>query len=64
MPACRGCRRPIRWEKTRTGKSMPLDREPRDDGNVVLRVLSAGAGVIAHVLRADEAEQFRQRRAS
>lgn len=55
MPTCRGCRAPIRWEKTKNGKGMPLDPEPRDDGSVVIRELAGGAVRIAHVLHADEA---------
>lgn len=79
MAVCRGCRQPIRWEKTANGKAMPLNPEPREDGTVVLR--GSQGVVIAHVLRNGEApfegenrfrvhwdgcpkaEQFRQRRA-
>lgn len=52
MPTCRSCRRPIVWEKTGSGKGIPLDPEATEDGNIVIR---GTAGVrIAHVLREGE----------
>jgi hypothetical protein len=36
VSACRSCRAPIRWERTKSGKAIPLDVEPNDGGNVVL----------------------------
>lgn len=33
---CSTCGAPIRWAKTAKGKPIPLDAEPRDDGNIVL----------------------------
>lgn len=34
---CRSCRADVRWVRnTKTGKAMPLDPDPVDDGNVVL----------------------------
>lgn len=33
---CRSCGAPIAWAETIAGKRMPLDPEPRDDGNVRL----------------------------
>ncbi len=32
---CRSCRQPVRWVETTTGRKMPLDPEPVEDGNVV-----------------------------
>lgn len=47
MPAvCRSCKAPIRWAKTESGKSMPLDIEPVADGNVVVDDIG-----VAHVLK-------------
>lgn len=33
----KACGAPIRWERTPGGKSSPLDAEPSERGNVVLR---------------------------
>lgn len=30
---CRSCHAAVIWAKTRAGKTMPLDHEPREDGN-------------------------------
>lgn len=35
MSACRSCGAPIEWCVTTKGRNMPLDPEPRDDGNLV-----------------------------
>jgi hypothetical protein len=32
---CRSCEKPVLWVKTVNGRPMPLDPEPRADGNVV-----------------------------
>lgn len=37
MSACRSCGAAIRWERTVAGKPIPLDPEPRDDGNLGIR---------------------------
>ncbi len=37
MSKCRSCRAPIRWVFTERGKKMPLDAEPTDEGDIVLR---------------------------
>lgn len=55
---CRSCRRPIRWERTVAGKSIPLDTFPNDAGNVILendhcRVLGPAA---ADAARAESAQ--------
>lgn len=35
--ACKSCSAPIEWVKyARTGKAMPLDLEPAEDGNLVV----------------------------
>lgn len=47
MSRCRAtdCQRPILWVRTATGKPMPLDPDPVDDGNVIV------VRGIAHVYR-------------
>ncbi len=34
---CGSCRAPIIWTVTHKRKRMPVDAEPREDGNIVLR---------------------------
>lgn len=34
---CRSCSAPIIWSVTHQGRRMPVDAEPRPDGNVTLR---------------------------
>lgn len=34
MSVCRSCGAPILWATTAAGKSMPLDPEPAENGNV------------------------------
>ncbi len=51
MATCRSCGATIQWVETVTGKKMPLDAEPHEDGNIAL--LPAGA----MVLTKDLAEQ-------
>lgn len=36
-PACRSCGAPIIWTRTAKGKAMPVDAEPRSDGEIALR---------------------------
>jgi hypothetical protein len=36
MSLCRSCDAPIKWAKTRAGKTIPVDAEPSADGNLVL----------------------------
>jgi hypothetical protein len=36
MSRCCSCDAPIRWAKTAAGKTIPIDAEPRRDGNVQL----------------------------
>lgn len=40
---CKSCGAPVRWVSTARGAAIPLDPEPRDDGNIIL------IGGIAHV---------------
>ncbi len=35
---CKDCGKPIRWYKTATGKSMPVNPDPVTDGNVVIEI--------------------------
>lgn len=41
MSACRSCGATVRWVKTTAGKTMPMDPEPRDDGNIELTGMTA-----------------------
>lgn len=34
LGTCASCAAPIYWVSTAAGKWMPIDRQPRDDGNV------------------------------
>lgn len=54
MSTCRSCGASIRWAITeRSGKRIPVDPDPVDDGNLVLR--DAGGGdVIASVVAPGE----------
>lgn len=45
---CKSCGTSIIWVRTTTGKSMPLDADPHEDGNVVL--MPAGAMVLTKEL--------------
>lgn len=36
MSNCNGCRAPVVWAVTPAGKSMPVDPDPTDNGNLVL----------------------------
>jgi hypothetical protein len=36
MGRCKSCAAPITWAKTRTGKSIPLDRDPVPHGNITI----------------------------
>lgn len=33
---CRTCKAPVRWVTTTSGRPMPIDPEPRADGNIML----------------------------
>lgn len=45
---CKRCHATIRWLRTENGRAMPVDADPDESGNVVLR------DGYAHVLRKDE----------
>jgi hypothetical protein len=49
IQACRSCNAPIIWASTGT-KTMPVDAEPTEEGNVELAPGSLGRGVVATVL--------------
>jgi hypothetical protein len=36
VSVCKSCSAPVRWVKTSTGKSMPIDSQPALNGNLVL----------------------------
>ena len=55
--ACRSCHAPIRWARTSSGKAIPLDPNPADDGNV--RLGWVGGEELALVLAAGELEAAR-----
>lgn len=53
MIPCRACRATVLWVRMPSGKVMPVDPEPDDDGNVA--AMRDGRGVwIGHVLAAGE----------
>ncbi len=54
-PHCRSCGAPIVWARTNSGKAMPVDAEPVEDGNVVLRT-GPDQSVTAYVLSKRDAE--------
>ena len=43
MSACRSCGRPVIWAVTPGGRSIPLDPDPTDDGNLTLDTSSLRA---------------------
>lgn len=50
--ACKSCGAPIRWVEMKSGKTMPLNIAPVDDGNVV--ILRDLAIVLSEGERAEE----------
>lgn len=58
MNHCTACGEPIRWERTRNGKPIPLDAHPTPDGNV-LRGKMAGQDC-AEVLSGGPLEDARE----
>lgn len=51
--ACRACRATVLWVRMPSGKLMPVDPVPDDEGNVA--AMRDGRGVwVGHVLKADE----------
>lgn len=59
MAECRSCGAPIRWVLTRTGKRIPLDRQPDPDRGNVRPVEQYEGEVRAHVLTTVDAEAAR-----
>jgi hypothetical protein len=51
---CRSCDAPLRWAKTPKGKRIPLDPDPRPDGNI--RLGFVGGEEMALVLSGAELE--------
>lgn len=45
MSSCRSCRAPIVWASTVNGRSMPVDRDPVPDGNLILTYPSPGSAL-------------------
>lgn len=70
---CKSCGAPIRWAKTPSGSSVPLDAEPVASGNVALRSdgiaiylkagepRPAGATFVSHFATCPDAKQHRKR---
>ncbi len=54
MARCRTCAREVLWALTEHGKAIPIDPDPRPDGNIVLRSVGGVDQRIAHVLAAAE----------
>lgn len=53
LSTCRSCNAPIRWAVTRTGRRMPLDRDPSPRGNA--RLLLDGTSQVLAGARLEEA---------
>lgn len=47
MGRCSSCKAPIRWVVTEAGKAMPVDYEPKADGNLVLSKSQDGKQLIS-----------------
>lgn len=70
---CRSCGAPVRWVPTEAGRSMPLDAEPSDRGNVELRAgvavvvdpdqptLTGEPRYVAHFSTCPDADRWRRR---
>lgn len=55
MSTCKSCLAPITWVRMLgTDKAMPVDREPHDEGTVVLTGGSRRGSPLARVVRSDE----------
>lgn len=70
MSSCRSCGAPIEWARTPKGKRIPLDVEPRPDGNLafVAGELVNAAGLppeverrVSHFATCPNAAQHRRR---
>ena len=74
---CRTCKAPMFWAKVAsTGKNIPIDAAPRDDGNVVLidhrtctvlgpdeAAASQGQKYVSHFMTCPDAKAWRRARA-
>lgn len=58
-PTCRSCQRPIRWVKTRNGKSMPVDDK-------IVTIITQNGDVMkgwqSHFVSCPASEQYRRHR--
>lgn len=67
---CRTCDAPIIWARTPGGKAIPVDSEPRPDGNLVLefngeegvtaRYVSEGGTHVSHFVTCPDADTHRK----
>jgi hypothetical protein len=72
MSTCKSCGAPVRWARTDAGKNIPIDPDPRPDGNIQLvdagthlaaRVGAAGSGShVAHFVTCPNANGHHQER--
>jgi hypothetical protein len=70
MSRCRSCNAEIIWARTESGKAMPLDAEPTEDGNVKivggfavvggLQLLDPGPRYTSHFATCPNAAQHRR----
>ena len=68
MSSCRTCRAPLVWAYTETGKRMPFDAHPAEDGSWVIRNGTAAYDPFArgpryrpHFATCPDADQHRRR---
>lgn len=45
VSSCRSCKGRIIWCETYTGKRIPVDRDPVDGGNILIREPSVGSDI-------------------
>jgi hypothetical protein len=69
MAACSSCGARIFWAKTEKGKSIPIDYDPRPDGNlwfycdvVYPRVMPGAMRFVAHFATCPNAKKHRKER--
>jgi hypothetical protein len=73
MAECRSCKAEITWARTRAGKAIPIDPDPRSDGNVVIEADGAavylgadstytGERFVSHWVTCPDAESWRKKR--
>lgn len=62
LPKCRSCGAPILWAKTAAGKPIPLNPDPVNTGNIVIRMGPQEGGWVAHYeTKAAREERMRDR---